>query len=421
MHSLAKTSFFALSLSCVFSIFAENTQTAIFSPKFQTLKVEKVDDFMATPVIHLGAGDVLKISFDEIAEDYSQLQWRMIHCNADWQPSRLMESEYVDGFNIADIEDFAYSSNTYIHYVNYQFTIPSEGMSPLVGGNYLVQVFDRYEPSATLLQARIQVAEPGSSVSGFATGRTDYGINTEFQQLAFNVAYDGSLNLNPYQDLIVTIEQNGRPETRRELKRPLRVNGNQLIYESLPELIFPAGNEYRRFETVRADYPGMGVDSTRYMGPNYHAWLHIDEGRAGRNYVFDSTQHGRFIVDEYNSTDPNLGADYVTMHFSLDFPEIMDGDIYVDGEFARPLPADHTRMKYNRHTSLYELELPLKQGSYNYQYVARHREGDTTLTPAPIEGNYSETSNEYNVCIYLRRPASRGDILIGAYTIQSQK
>lgn len=399
----------------------EDTCTKTFTPRFQTLKIEKEESFMDSPVITLDSGERIVISFDEIGEDHSELQWRLIHCNADWQPSRLLESEVLNGFNLDDIEDYAYSASTFIHYVNYRFTVPSEKMQPFVSGNYLVQVFDRYEPSTTLLQARIRISETKASISGRATGHTDKGNNTEYQQLSLNISLDPSLDINPYQDIIVTVEQNGRPESLLELKRPLRANGHQLIYESLPELIFEAGNEFRRFETVRADYPGLGVDSTRYVGPNYHAWVALADPRAGRNYVFDKTQHGRFKIDEYNSTDPDLGADYVTVHFTLDFPEVMNGDIFIDGELTHHLYGDTNRMVYNRETGLYELQMPLKQGSYNYQYVVRRNDGNSKGTPAPVEGNYSETENEYLVSVYLRTPVSRGDRLLGTATIISEK
>lgn len=411
----------ALVAANAFAAPAEDTSTRIFNPRFQTLKVEKEGEFMSPPVIHLGSSERIVVSFDEIGDDYSELQWRLIHCNADWQPSRLMESEYLDGFNQADIEDYAFSTGTYIHYVNYRFTVPSETMQPLRSGNYLLQVFNRYEPDETLLQARLQVADSRATISGRVSGRTDQGINTEYQQLAMTISLDPYLDINPYQDLIVTVEQNGVPESLRELKRPLRTQGKLLVYESLPELIFDAGNEYRRFETVRADYPGMGVDSTRYVGPNYHAWLHPAESRAESRYVYDQTQHGRYIVDEYNASDPNLGADYVTVHFNLDFPELMDGDIYVDGELSHRRYEDSNRMRYNPSTGLYELEMPLKQGSYNYRYVARKRDGRSPATSTPIEGNYAETENEYTVNVYLRTPASRGDELIGTATLVSEK
>lgn len=406
-------SLLSITLLSALSLRADDTDTRIFHPAFKTLKVSNADDFMLPPVIRLASDDHIVISFDEIADDRGYLQYRLIHCDADWKPSRIVESEYLDGFNIADVEDFAFSSNTFIHFVNYRIVIPDENIAPRLSGNYLVQVFDRDEPDETLLQARFSVTENNASISGEVSTRTDRGVNDEWQQLSLAVNLPDGLNINPYSDILVYVSQNGRPETRRGLNAPLRMEGGRLVYQHATELIFPAGNEYRRFETVRADYPGMHVDSARYMGSNYHAFLAVDRPRMDRGYEYDQTQYGRFLIREYNATDSDLGADYVTVHFTLDCPEIIGADIYVDGEMTHNLFTDTNRMAYDRDSGLYTLQLPLKQGSYNYQYVVKGNDGRSLPSPAPIEGNKYETRNEYTVEVYLRTPTSRFDRLLG--------
>ncbi len=401
---------------------ADDTSTRIFSPNFRTLKVSNPENFMAPPAIRLNSQDQLVITFDEIAEDNSRLQYRIIHCNADWQPSRLVESEYLNGFNIADIEDFAFSENTFVHFVNYRIEFPNNDMSPLVSGNYLLQVFDRDHPSDIILQTRIMVYEDLSAISGTASGRTDFGHNTEWQQLDLAVSLSGIRNANPYQDIDIAILQNGNESTRRFISRPLRVNGETFIYQHSPELIFPAGNEYRRFESISNIFPGMHVDSLRYGGTNYHVWLHKDEGRALRNYEYDSTQRGRFLVREYNATDSDLGADYITVHFLLDMPRLRNADIYVDGEMTHGIFNASNRMVYDPSSRLYKLDMPLKQGAYNYRYVTLPANTSDTshLSSALTEGNKYETSNEYWIAIYYHPPGARADRLIGFALLLSQ-
>ncbi len=50
-------------------------------------------------VCHLSQPETLKLSFDVVDGNTESLYYSLIHCNADWQPSDLMEMEYVDGFN----------------------------------------------------------------------------------------------------------------------------------------------------------------------------------------------------------------------------------------------------------------------------------------------------------------------------------
>lgn len=392
-----------------------NTYTEIFNPDFRSLKIAMSDNFMAPPVIRLNSDDQLIITFDEIGDSFSQLQYRLIHCNADWQPSRLVESEYVDGFNIADINDYAYSENTYIHFVNYRIVFPNEDMRPIYSGNYLLQVFDRDKPEDIILQVRLYVTEELANIGGIASGRTDKGFNQEWQQLEFIVDANGFRNLSPYQDISVIVGQNLDEKSLRAVSAPLRTEGSKMIYGHKPELIFKAGNEYRRFESVSNSFAGMGVDSLRYIGDNYHVWLKRDQPKALRNYEFDRTQHGRFMVREYNATDSDLGADYITVHFALAMPYQRDVEIYIDGEMTHGKFGRFNKLVYNPEEQVYTLELPLKQGAYNYRYRA-FKTGDTpgfdNALPL-IEGDKYETGNEYPVMVYYHPAGSRADRLIG--------
>lgn len=411
-----------LLLLCCFGLWltalALDTATQILDPAFRTLKVQREGDFMALPIIRLNSDEKITVSFDELTDDVSYLRWRLVHCNADWQPSQLLEQEYVEGFNVADVDDYAFSSNTFIHYVNYRITIPAEGMRPLVSGNYLLQVFPEDDDERVLLQARFSVSEEAVKILPKVTTSTDMGINGEWQQVNADIVTDKFKINDPFSELCVVVTQNGSADHTAMTRRPLRVEPGKLIYDHDRALIFPAGNEFRRFETVRADYPGMHVDSVRYIDPVYHAYLAADRRRDRSEYLYDRTQFGRYMVREYNSTDSDLGADYVTVHFTLETPELQGMDVYVDGELTHSLRQPQYRMHYDIERRAYTLELPLKQGSYNYRYVAVPRRdpsarADHTMT----EGNHYETDNEYGISVFMRQPGDRADRLIGTATV----
>lgn len=373
---------------------------------------------MAPPVIRLGTSDRLNINFDIIGEDAEFLRYRLLHCNSDWLPSRLLESEYLDGFNEVSIDDYAFSSNTYIHYVNYNISLPNHELPILVPGNYLLQVFPEGDPMDLLLQVRFSVSENKVPVTGSFTTKTDKGINSEFQQLALEADISAFPSVNPYQDLILTITQNNRPETSVTINNPIRVLGNKVIFEHDPRLIFEAGNEYRRFETVRVDYPGMNVDSVKFIDDMWHAWIKPDISRREKEYTYDKTQHGRFKIDEYNSTNPDLSADYVMVHFSLE-PDRNNGEmIFLQGDMTNNSLEEEFLMRYDWNDGLYHLDLPLKQGSYNYQYITvTNNSNKPSITPGFIEGNKFETQNEYLVKVFLRTPGAHADRLIGSCLI----
>lgn len=394
---------------------ALDTAPGIFDPTFRTLKIQRSDNFFLPPVISLRGDEALTLTFDRLGEDRDFLRYRLLHCNADWQPSGLVESEYLSGFNDLAIEDYAFSQNTFVHFINYRIELPAEELRPLVSGNYLLQVYDEQNPGETLLQARFCVSEGAVEIMAQADSQTDRGLNGEFQQLDVILDTGPTAIRNPYSDITLTVEQNAVPGTDAVvIRNPQRVQGNRVIYEHLNELIFPAGNEFRRFETVRADYPGMNVDSVRYVGPGYHAYLRHDRPGRDRSYSYDQTQSGRFMVREYNATDADLGADYVTVHFTLEMPEIIDAEVYVEGEMTLGRYSAQNRMRYDRDRHAYTLEMPLKQGSYNYRYVVKSAVGND---PYFIDGNKYETRNEYTVKAYVRQPGERADRLVGTTTV----
>lgn len=395
-----------------------DTSVRIFKRNFKTLKTAVDGDFMAQPVIRLGTDDRIVVTFDEIGEDNSYLEYRILHCNADWQPSRLLESEYIDGFNSQRIEDFAFSASTFVHYVNYRIVIPDPDMPVIHSGNYLLQVYDPDYPDDIILQTRFRVSENAAPISGTVTSRTDRGFNTRWQQVSFDIDAEGTRNFNPYQDVIVEISRNMSDYTSRIIRNPFMVDGNSIIYDHLPDLIFPASNEYRRFESVSNGFAGLHVDSLRYMGSNYHVWLKPDRPRAEAQYSYDRTQHGRFLVHEYNATDSDVAADYITVHFRLQSPEYKDADVYIDGEFTSNVFSDFNRMTYDSSLGAYVAEIPLKQGAYNYQYVTVPKSGVGKASTDVIEGDKYETENEYGIAVYYSPPGSRGDRLISFRTLE---
>ncbi len=49
--------------------------------------------------MELNGNENIEIKFDFLDLDVHYFYYTIIHCNADWTPSDLSESEYLDGFN----------------------------------------------------------------------------------------------------------------------------------------------------------------------------------------------------------------------------------------------------------------------------------------------------------------------------------
>lgn len=389
-----------------------DTSTQIKHHSFHSLQTKVNGSDQLPPVIMLGTDDRLTICFDEIADDRRYMRYELIHCNMRWQPDALIPTEFLNGFNEGAIENYRFSEATMAHYIHYELQIPNEEINPLISGNYLLRVYDESEPEVTLLQSRFCIVEPITKVFAEATSRTDIDYNGSHQQLKVTVDTEGADVANIFTDMAIAVSQNSRIDNIAIVNTPTRISGQEIHYEHCPALIFPAGNEYRRMEIVSTTYPGMGVSELGFANPFYHAILYTDTPRAEQSYTYDSTQHGRFRIRQYESDDSDTEADYIMTHFSLEIPEQKGVDIFLDGDFVQRRFSPESRMVFNRATGLYEHSMLLKQGAYNYQYLAVPY-GKTIGYTSLIEGDFYQTINEYLVMVYLHRPGERYDRLVG--------
>lgn len=399
-------------LSVVFNVRALNTAQTAFDPNFKTLQVRQNGDPLGFPMYVMGTDGYLVFSFDELAEDRNYLRYRVIHCNSDWQPSVLVDSEYLDGFNEAEVEDYEFSRTTTVHYVHYSVSIPNKDIRITHSGNYLLQVYNENEPEKVLLQFRFYVSENSVNVSGNVKTVTDVDYNKKHQQLSFVVDCARSPVESLFSDLKVVVEQNQRQDNQVVLTHPMSVRGKAAVYEHLPALIFRGGNEYRRFETVSTQFPSLGVSDIEYRYPYYHFFLQPDKTRAYSQYLYDQTINGKFYIREYNSADSDTEADYVVAHFTLDAPYIPGREIFIEGDITNRSLGKDAMMTYNSEAGMYEKVMLLKQGQYNYQYLSKKKTEDDYKTE-PLEGDFYQTVNQYIVRTYTRPRGEKADRLIG--------
>jgi hypothetical protein len=395
-----------------------DTMTGINDEHVRTLQVGVNGEWQRTPVIMLGSGDVISVAFDRLTEDRDYMRYQLIHCNRNWQPSGLVDSEFLDGFNEGTIDDYDFSRATSVHYVHYAMSVPNEQVSPKLSGNYLLRIYPENNPDTTWLQCRFMISEQTALISADCTTRTDVDFNTSHQQLSVAVNTDRANVYDIFNDLTVVLQQNHRWDNEVALQHPLRVSGKTSIYEHMPALIFDAGNEYRRMEVISTYYPGMHVEGIEFLRSYYHFTLEQDKPRNAEQYLYDQTLSGGYVIRRYDSDDSDVEADYGVVHFSLDYPETPGMMIFVDGDMVQRKFSPESLMTYNAATGQYERAMLLKQGAYSYQYLAVPR-GKNRGYSSVIEGDKYETINNYDIKVYHRRNGERYDRLIGWATLSS--
>ena len=186
------------------------------------------------------------------------------------------------------------------------------------------------------------------------------------------------------------------------------------VFEHNRDLIFDAGNNYRRFEFTDLRYATIGVESIRYEAPYYCVNLRLDTPRNTANYLFDKDQNGRYLVRALRVSDQNVEAEYFKARFTLKADVMLsDKGIYLSGDFTYGQYSDEFRMEYDDESGLYWKDVILKQGSYNYIYAVDR-------VPSVLEGDFHEAENEYDIYIYYRPNGARYDRLLGVADIASQ-
>ena len=383
----------------------------ILNPDIASLQVVAGNNWLSMPVIGLGEGVPVNIAFDDLTHEYRRYAYKVEHCNADWSTSGdLFVSDYIDGFNADNvIEHVEQSINTNVLYTHYRFQIPNERCKLKMSGNYRVTIYDANDDDKAVAECCFMVVEPRMGIKLSVDANTDKGINSRWQQVAMEVKYGGGLSVTDVQRQIYTVVmQNGRWDNAVVNAKPQFVMGDGLRWSHNAQLVFEAGNEYRKFEMLDVRHANMGVERIDWDGDAYHAYLWPDEPRG--SYVFDEDANGAFYIRNSDNRENNSTSEYVHVHFTLRSPRLA-GDVFVNGVWTNDQLSAPYKMQFDEGAQCYRLSLLLKQGYYSYQYVWQQPNGQ--IATVPSEGSFYQTENRYQALVYYRKMGERADRLVG--------
>lgn len=405
----------ALSIMLSFCTLTAGAQrNEIKSERIATLQVVAGDDWLSPPVITLGSEDAITISFDDMTHEYHRYAYRIEHCEADWTTSaELFTSDYCEGFNDGNtIEDVKNSINTNILYTHYRLKIPNERCNIKMSGNYRVTIYDD-NTSEEVATACFMVVDQRVGLQLGATTNTDIDTNGSHQQIEMKINYAGLKVNNPRLEIKTVVMQNGRWDNAVINAEPQYIMADGLQWTHNKQLIFNGGNEYRKFETLDVSHATMGLESVKWDGKDYHAYVWTDEPR--NSYVYDEDADGAFYVRNSDNIENDYISEYVYVHFALKTPPT-DNDIYINGVWTNDQFLPRYRMIYNPQNGLYENVLLLKQGYYSYNYLVKNEDG--CFSPLQSEGNFCYTENKYQCLVYYKAAGDRTDTLVGYQQIR---
>ncbi|HMN05184.1 MAG TPA: DUF5103 domain-containing protein [Flavobacteriales bacterium] len=394
----------------------------IYSATVHTVQLFKKGFELSPPIIELGSPDPLVLRFDDFSANAENLSYTIVHCNADWQPSDLVPSQYINGVPTDFVPSPSQSFNTLQPFLEYEFEVPNDMMRPTVAGNYLLKVFRGTDQEDLVLTRRFLVFEDRIKIDAAMVPSRDISVRDISQQLDLTLRYPGITVPDPFTDLNVVVLQNNRWDDARTGFRPKFIRDSELIYDHPKQGLFQGGNEWR----------GADLKSTRYSSTRVARFIDSPEGldeavlmpeekREFKVYLDLPDLNGKYLVRNDLVRDDPLSADYLYVDFTLPRThEEPGGDVYIYGAVSDYQCKKEFRCTWDPERKVYTARPLIKQGYFDYVYAFLPR-GSSVPDLALLEGSHYQTENEYLITVYIRDYQLRCDRLLGLRFLNSRK
>ena len=388
------------------------------NPNIKTVLCHKKEDELSLAIINLASDDKLLISFDDLDGDRKNYSYTIIHCNSDWTPSDLMQSEYIDGFTEQAISDYEFSFNTIQKYTHYKFEFPGANIKPIISGNYIFKIFE--ENGKTIFYKRFMVLDTKLHIDANVRRATLAEDRATKHEIDFTIRHTNLVIADPFADIKVLIKQNNKEDNAITDLKPQFVRNDELIYDYEDGNTFWGNNEFRHFDFKSLRYQSERIKSIDFDSTYNQVYLFNDKKRPFDRYSIEPDINGNFIIKSQEGWKSSIEADYAFVHFTLAIDNISYGDLYLLGAFSDWELKEDFKLKYNPDQKQYEGNVYLKQGYYNYHYALKDT-ATKRVDVSFIEGTHYQTRNDYYVYVYYRGVGDRYDRFVGFLKTSSKE
>ena len=385
--------------------------TFIFSQNIKSIQLRPLQENNYSAIVPLGT--VLELSFDDLDNDSKDYQYKIEHMTHDWRKSRLLASQYVDGFDENNIINVTNSFNTFQSYTHYAVKIPNVNTVITKSGNYLLSVIN-YDTDEVVFTRRFVLYENMATI-GVAVSRSRNAKTLSSQQtLEFTVNHPNIRINNPAQEVNVVLLKNENWNEQITDLQPTFFKPNQLKYTYANKTNFWGGNEYLNFDSKLIRNKSINVVRIE-MRDIFHHYLFPFTFDEDRDYQYNPDINGQFLVRTLEGNDPNTEADYAMMHFTLYADDLFkDKEVYIYGGFNNFEIEEDAKMTYDFDNNSYKGNLLFKQGFYNYTFATVDKFNKVNTNE--VNGTFFETENEYIVITYFKPFGGLYDRVIGIGT-----
>lgn len=397
---------------------AGKAREAVFYEQIRTIQFYRKGWINSYPVLTIHEDIPLILEFDDLSDRIENYSYLVIHCDADWNQSDLMEQEYMDGYFENPVQDIESSFNTYFNYYHYRLSLPNDDIRLKVSGNYLLVVFRSYNVEEVVFTRRFMISEASATINAVAKRPVLTKYRDHGHEIDITIEHQHYRIDDPFSETTLSIYQNGVWDHEIHGLKPLFVNPGELVYDYQGENIFMAGNEFRTFNITNTRVREYHVRQIEFLD-QFHFELMPDEANPAHLYFDRDDMNGKYFIEAESVSDPSLEADYAYVHFTLQMPlRINGGSVYIAGALTNWQFTNLNKMQYDLATRTYRGSLLLKQGIYNYRYIFLP-DNAGAFDISEIEGSHYQTRNEYLILFYHRGQGDRYDRLIGHQVIHS--
>jgi hypothetical protein len=381
--------------------------SSLNAQNIKTIQLRPLQENNFSSIVPLGT--VLELSFDDLDADSKQYKYKIEHKTHDWKPSRLLASQFINGFDQNTIINVTNSFNTLQNYSHYSVRIPNINTQITKSGNYLLSVVNSYDD--VIFTRRFVLYETKATVAvSVDRSRNTKTINTQ-QTIQFSINHTGVRINNPNQEINVALIKNNNWNEIINNVQPTFFKPNQLLYTYTNKTNFWGGNEYLNFDSKIIRNRSLNiVKITKEDVYNHYLYPYIFNPFSA--YTYSPDINGQFVVRTLEGADARTEADYALMHFTLKVAEpFKEKEVYVFGAFNAFAISENNKMFYKAQNKTYVTSILLKQGFYNYTFATIG--ANNFVNTNEVNGTFFQTENEYTVLVYFKPTGSMYDRVIG--------
>jgi hypothetical protein len=384
---------------------------AATSDDIGTVQVYRSSIETALPVIRLGSGEKITVSFDLLSNDSRTFSIYYYHANRIWERD-LVPVEYLRTFQHDELQEYRLSQATDVHYSHYEYEFPSSNIDFTLSGNYIFRVTEYGDEEAILFERPFFVTEQSMSIDLALDNVLVPGQEYMFVQPLGRINPDRQ-SVNMYDYHMCFVRDQRFAQARCATGPSLGVQPGIAFYlepgnsfQLTPPSFFLDLSEVRvggRIEYVNRSVSPPEValepDYARFPGSNFGPFLN------GQSVI-------RAAVREHQN--PDIGSEYVRVFFRyVPVDELpAQGQIIVSGSFNNWARDLDNAISWDADQRWYEGDLLIKQGHHEYRYLV-----DDPALERAASGAPPNTENRYTAFLYLSDITVHSDRLVSVGSV----